>query len=54
MSRMDILTDEELRSVINKSQLVPKYKEIIDRESAYEMLNKKIEIANAQAEKVAP
>lgn len=54
MSRMDILSDEELRSVINKSQLVPKYKEVIDRESAYEILNQKIEIANAKAEKVVP
>src|SRR5690606_40426047 len=49
MSRMDILNDGALTSVINKSQLVPKYGEIIDRESAYEMLNKKIDIANSQA-----
>jgi len=54
MSRMDILNDGELKSVINKSQLVPKYGEIIDRESAYEMLNKKIDIANSQAEKEVP
>src|SRR5690606_28131974 len=52
MSRLDILTDGELKSVINASQLVPKYKEIIDRVSAYEMLNKKIDIATARAEKV--
>ncbi|MCG2462470.1 DUF853 domain-containing protein [Flavobacteriaceae bacterium F89] len=54
MSRMDILTDEELRTVINKSQLVPKYTEIIDRVSAYEMLNQKIDVAHAQAEKDPP
>lgn len=49
MSRMDILTDSELKSVIKQSKLVPKYNEVIDRESAYEMLNEKI----AQAEKEA-
>ncbi|WP_026933614.1 helicase HerA-like domain-containing protein [Christiangramia echinicola] len=45
MSRMDVLTDTELKNLINKSQLVSKYNEEIDRESAYEILNKKIEIA---------
>lgn len=51
MSRMDILTEKELAAVINNSSLVPKYEEIIDRESAYELLNKKIENAEALAEK---
>ncbi|SDS08382.1 helicase HerA-like domain-containing protein [Christiangramia echinicola] len=45
MSRMDVLTETELKNLINKSQLVSKYNEEIDRESAYEILNKKIEIA---------
>lgn len=43
MSRMDILTDDELRSVINQSKLIRKYNEVIDRESAYEILNVKID-----------
>lgn len=51
MSRMDILTDSELTDVINKSSLVKKYGEVIDRESAYEILNEKIEKAEALAEK---
>ncbi len=51
MSRMDILTDGELKEVIGKSKLVKKYNEIIDRESAYEMLNAKIESAEKQAKK---
>ena len=51
MSRMDILTDAELQQVINQSKLVAKYNEEIDRESAYEILNKKIEVANVEAEK---
>jgi len=45
MSRMDILTNKELEGVIAKSQLVEKYNTGVDRVSAYEMLNKKIEEA---------
>ena len=51
MSRMDVLTNKELKSVIDKSDLVKKYSEDIDRESAYEILNKKIEKAEKVAEK---
>jgi DNA helicase HerA-like ATPase len=56
MSRMDILTDSELKKVIENSKLVKKYNEVIDRESAYELLNDKIEIAqqHAQDEKERP
>lgn len=41
-SRMDVLTESEIQEINNKSKLVRKYSELIDRESAYEMLNKKI------------
>ncbi|WP_425236013.1 helicase HerA-like domain-containing protein [Ulvibacterium sp.] len=51
MSRMDVLTDKELKEVIDGSKLVKKYGEVIDRESAYEILNEKIEKAEALAEK---
>ncbi|WP_088341590.1 helicase HerA-like domain-containing protein [Robiginitalea sediminis] len=51
MSRMDVLTDAELRQLIGASALVPKYNETIDRESAYEILNEKIEKAREEAEK---
>lgn len=51
MSRMDVLTDSELVSVIKNSKLVKKYNDIIDRESAYEILNEKIERAEREAEK---
>lgn len=51
MSRMDVLTDSELAKVIKGSKLVKKYGELIDRESAYEMLNEKIEKAEKAAEK---
>lgn len=50
MSRMDILTDAEIAEINGKSKLVRKYSEEIDRESAYEILTKKIEDATQQAE----
>lgn len=50
MSRMDVLTPNELKEVIDKSSLVDRYNEIIDRESAYEILNEKIERAEELAE----
>lgn len=46
MSRMDILEDKELKELIDNSKLIRKYNEVIDRESAYELLNKKIEKAD--------
>jgi len=45
MSRMDVLTPSELSTLYAESKLVKKYNEEIDRESAYEMLNAKIEKA---------
>ncbi len=47
MSRMDVLTETELSTLLSKSKLVKKYNETIDRESAYEMLNEKIKQAEA-------
>ena len=37
--------------LIRKSKLVKKYNETIDRESAYEMLNEKIDLAEAEEAK---
>jgi hypothetical protein len=51
MSRMDILSEQELNTVINNSRLAPKYNQNIDRESAYEMLNSKIEKVNLAEQK---
>ncbi|SHL22433.1 helicase HerA-like domain-containing protein [Flavobacterium saccharophilum] len=56
-SRMDILTSDEIEEINNKSKLVKKYNEELDRESAYELLNKKIEEATqaaAEQEEQAP
>lgn len=41
-SRMDVLTDAEISQINAQSKLVRKYAETLDRESAYEMLSKKI------------
>jgi len=46
MSRMDILSKSELADQISNSKLAKKYNEDLDRESAYEILNVKIEKAN--------
>jgi len=48
MSRMDVLGDNELKELLKSSELIPTYSEEIDRESAYELLNKKIEVANKE------
>jgi hypothetical protein len=46
MSRMDILSDDEIKEQIQTSKIYKKYNELIDRDSAYEILNKKIEVIN--------
>ncbi len=51
MSRMDILSTEELNELISSSKISSKYNEVIDSESAYEILNAKIEKVN-QEEKI--
>jgi DNA helicase HerA-like ATPase len=47
-SRMDILLPEELNSIISNSSLAAKYNKSIDRESAYELLEHKIERAEKE------
>lgn len=51
MSRMDVLTPNEIENCIAQSKLAKKYNEVIDRESAYEILTKKIENAQELANK---
>ena len=45
------LTDEEYKDLVDSSQLYTKYKDPIDRESAYEILLKRIEREKLEAEK---
>lgn len=47
LSRMDILSDLEVKGLVSQSELVQKYNEDIDRESAYEILSGKIERAQS-------
>ncbi|OSY89553.1 ATPase [Tenacibaculum holothuriorum] len=48
MSRMDVLTDKELKEVLENSNLISKYNKEVDRESAYELLNEKIDKINKE------
>jgi hypothetical protein len=44
-SRMDVLTESEIDSIVSKSRLVSKYNQPVDSQSAYEILNAKLEEA---------
>lgn len=48
-SRMDILTDDEINSIVSRSKLVAKYNQVIDSQSAYEILTAKLEEAAENA-----
>ena len=50
-SRMDILSDSEIDSLVRKSKIATKYNEVIDSKSAYEMLTEKLEEAAKREEK---
>lgn len=50
-SRMDILSPGEIKELIDASQLAFKYNSSIDRESAYEILNKKLDRAEEEEAK---
>src|SRR6476646_6410045 len=51
-SRMNILSEAEINAVISNSKLVPKYNREINNESAYEILNEKLEVAAQKAEEI--
>lgn len=55
-SRMDILSEAEIDSIVAQSKLSAKYNEVVNRESAYEMLTEKLEEAAERTaeEKAAP
>ena len=50
-SRMDILSEIEIDSLVSKSKIAAKYNEVIDSKSAYEMLTEKLEEAAKREEK---
>ncbi len=47
MSRMDVLIKQEIDVIIDNSKLAAKYSEVIDRESAYEILSAKMDAIQA-------
>lgn len=49
-SRMDVLTDAEVGSLLASSKLAAKYNKDVDSESAYEILNNKLAAAQQQTE----
>ncbi len=44
-SRMDILTDDEIKKLVQQSQLVRVYNQVLDRDSAFEMLSRRMKDA---------
>ena len=48
MTRMDVLSEQEIRSLVRSSDLVPHYDETIDAKSAYEILKEKIEVSQKE------
>lgn len=52
LSRMDILTDSEIDEVIQDSDLAEEYNKEIDRESAFEILQKKVKTAASRADDI--
>jgi len=52
-SRMDVLTEAEIGAIVRSSSLMSKYSQVIDRESAYKILTKKIENIKEEKGKVS-
>jgi DNA helicase HerA-like ATPase len=53
-SRMDVLSTSEIENVVNASPLKEKYRDVLDRDSAHEMLTKKVQQAVAEKAESAP
>jgi hypothetical protein len=54
ITRMDILSDLEISGLVASSDLVKKYNSEMDRESAYELLERKMMAVQSQQEKELP
>ncbi|MBK9337320.1 MAG: DUF853 family protein [Lewinellaceae bacterium] len=53
-TRMDVLTPSEIDQILSRSHLARKYNQEVDRDSAYEILNEKIQEAQERAAQEAP
>jgi uncharacterized protein len=51
-SRMDILTDSEIDTIVSRSKIAAKYNQVIDSQSAYEMLTEKLKEAAEKTEEI--
>ncbi|MDI1323434.1 MAG: DUF853 family protein [Algoriphagus sp.] len=51
ITRMDILTESEIDDLVSGSQLVAKYNQELDRESAFELLERKMDLIEKEQEK---
>jgi len=49
-SRMDVLTESEIDAIVAKSKIAPKYNQVIDSQSAYEILTGKLNDAEAKSQ----
>lgn len=47
-SRMDVLNDAEIDSIVSKSKIAVHYNEVVDEKSAYEILSEKLDAAAAR------
>jgi DNA helicase HerA-like ATPase len=52
-SRMDVLTETEINNIVAQSKLTAKYNQVVDSQSAYEMLTAKLQEAAANPPAVA-
>ncbi|MBP6456474.1 MAG: DUF853 family protein [Chitinophagaceae bacterium] len=49
-SRMDVLSPDEINSIVSQSKIAAKYNQVIDSQSAYELLNEKLKEASGDKE----
>ncbi|MBC7422406.1 MAG: DUF853 family protein [Ferruginibacter sp.] len=52
-SRMDVLTDAEIDTIVSKSKIAAKYNQVIDSQSAYEILTAKLQEAAEKTQQQA-
>ncbi len=50
-SRMDVLTQGEIDDIVKSSRLVDKYSMVVDRESAHEIITRKLEAAHEEKQR---
>lgn len=53
-SRMDVISDQEKEEIVEESSLLPLYNEVIDRKSAYEILESRLKKGKENTQKKQP